>query len=158
MSADIFDGPYFDPKEREVFGYVDCPPIGKIRVNIETTAISVDLEFSEPDSMGNSTATAHANLDPDAVQATLTVMQPLWECWGQLWPKIYESLIEVRKDYEKEAPISSDNSMLSICPPGDYIDYDTECWSCSLEMEPFDGCFDVEFELDGAILEAAASF
>jgi len=158
MKSDAFEGPFLDQREREIFVLATCPPLGKTRINVGTTAIDVELDFSEPDTDGKSALTTHAELDPEIAHQSLSAMQPLWERWDALWPKIYDAMVAIRTDYGREEPMTASNAKITFSPPGDYIDYETENWSCAVEIEPWDGYYDVEFELDGTIVDSGATF
>ncbi|MGJ8639876.1 MAG: hypothetical protein ACSHYA_10815 [Opitutaceae bacterium] len=100
----------------------------------------------------------HVELDPEIAQASLLAMEPLWKQWDTLWPVVYDAIVAIRKDYGAEDPITADNAKITISPPGDYLDYELENWSCAVEIQPWDGCFQVEFDLKGTILDSGASF
>ena len=158
MDSHAFDGYFLAGKEREIFALVDCHPLGRTRINIGTTALEVQIEFSEPNSDSKSTATTHTKLDPEIAEKAFSAMEPLWGHWSEIWQIIYDGLVEVRSDYGCEEAITADNAKIKIFPPGDYIDYKSDNWSCSLEIEPWDGSFSVDFALDGTIVDSAATF
>lgn len=158
MNSDNFEGPILDEIERKVYVIATCPPLGRTCINIGTEAINVRGDFTEPDSDGMSELITHTEVDDEILQASIAAMEPLWDRWDVLWPIIYEAMLSIRKNYGYQEPITADNAKMTITPPCDSIDYEAENWTFELEIEPWDGWYFVEFELDGTIVESDATF
>lgn len=87
-------------------------------------------------------------------EETAGLLHKLSRQWQVLWPRIYDSLLQVRQDYGRSAAITTTNCSLVFAPP----EVDDEYWWCELELDQWDGFYVVKFNLTGGIAEAFASF
>jgi hypothetical protein len=95
------------------------------------------------------------DIDLDLFDAEVAQIQWLDSVWPNIWPKCFEAAIAHQVDYGK--PITEEVTVesVSISPPGDYIDYETEWWTFSFRSS---GTFVVSFDDSLEIQDVGAVF
>lgn len=98
---------------------------------------------------------ATGDLDLDLFEAEAAQMQWLDSVWPSIWPKCLEAAQAHQVDYGKPITDEVSAGSVSISPPGDYIDYDTEWWTFSFRSN---GTFTVSFDDSLEIQDVGVAF
>ncbi len=144
---------FADLTGKEFYCLVDCPPVGKLRLTIRSGAFSFDVERSEK-ADGTSLLCLKHTLVKNKASESLAKLHQLSPHWQVLWSRLYEAFLQVRRDYERAAEITSQNCSLTLTPP----DLEAEYWGCELQLDPWDGFYAVKFNASGDIVDACAMF
>lgn len=136
--------------------YTDCEVegIGPLRVRFELIELERELVFEGAE--GGTTMRCDAHVSSEELFRAVELITQLGGQWDRRWPAVRENLMKARADYGKTAVPTPANTTLLFTPPDD--DGPFTPWMCSLELEPSDGCFIVEFTLRGEILGTDAIF
>ncbi len=145
-------------EDRNFLFTADCPPLGMIDIEVGSSGAgtSLDLESLQKGiiEVTHTQSDGGSKIDEEN-HALLNVN------WINLWPVLLKRLNRARADYERDAPLTAENSEFVISPPGDCEGVDVDHWGISVEMkdpEKWDGVYWVDFQIDGEILDAGATF
>lgn len=98
---------------------------------------------------------ATGDLNLDLFEAEAAQMQWLDSVWSSIWPKCLETAQALQVDYGRPILDEVSAESVSISPPGDYIDYDTEWWTFSFRIN---GTFMVSFNDSLEIQDVGVAF
>lgn len=157
-AENAFDGPYIKKDAKLLYVVADCPPLGSKRLAISTEAFSVVPTFGAPRADGMVPAVFSVEVDEEVARDSSAEVEPLGFVWREIWPALYQALIDCRAAYGRTVQPTNSNASLLIEAPGEHDGYETEHWRCFLELEPDDGGFEVCFELDGSVIDTHAIF
>ncbi|HEX7261773.1 MAG TPA: hypothetical protein VF258_08160 [Luteolibacter sp.] len=95
------------------------------------------------------------DLDLVLFEAEASQIQWLDSVWPIIWPKCLEAAQAHQVDYGRPITEEASSEYVSISPPGDYIDYDTEWWTFSFCSS---GTFTVSFDDSLEIQDVGVAF
>ena len=152
-TPEAFGDVYADGAKKRLYCFAECPPVGKMRLDIKSDAFGFEIEESEtPD--GPLVLNLKNVFFTSKAEETAGLLHKLSRPWQTLWPRIYNSLLQVRQEYRCSAAVTTTNCSLVFAPP----EAEDEYWWCELELYQWDGFYVVKFTLAGEIAEAFASF
>jgi hypothetical protein len=128
--------------------------IGPLRVRFELIELERELVFEGAE--GGTTMRCDSHVSSEELFRAVELITQLGGKWDRCWPAIRAALLQARAEYDKTTVPTPANTTLLFTPPDD--DGPFTPWTCSLELEPSDGCFIVEFSLRGEILGTDAIF
>ena len=128
----------------------------EIAYNFRDIGMGVGAIWVEPTSLPQSfDVFATGDLDLDLFEAEATNIHWLDSVWPTIWPKCLEAARAHQVDYGKPVTEEVTAECVSISPPGDYIDFETEWWRFSFVTN---GTFVVSFDEALEIQDIGAAF
>jgi len=144
---------YADAVRKELYCLVECPPVGKLRLTIRSNAFTFDVRRSKK-ADGTLVLRLKDAFLKNRASETVRVLYQISPHWDVLWPRIYEALLQVRKDYKRSEGVTNENCSLVLFPP----EPEDEYWGCELQLDPWDGFYTVKFNTSGETVDACAGF
>lgn len=149
---------YYDFKNACLYSEADVANIGLLRVNFGIEGFESGLDFGEPAQDGQVAMSVTQSISTKSLNKGLAQIAQLNEQWNTLWPVLYETIMQTRKDYGRDTLPDASNTELQFQPPGIIEGFEVDYWTCDLQLTEFDGAYYVEFALDGEIKDSGVSF
>ena len=115
-TSEAFGDVYADGAKKRLYWFAECPPVGKMRLDIHSDAFGREIEASET-ADGPLVLNLKNIFLTSKAQETAGLLHKLSRQWQVLWPRIYDSLLQVRQDYGCSAAITTTNCSLVFAPP-----------------------------------------
>lgn len=153
----VFPEVLIDTEAVLLYFFAPTEELGNVRINFKTSALSKGFDFvALPND--KSGIQAKIEFDIEAGMAAVTKLEALSSAWVDLWPKLLKEFVKVRAEYGRVDPITKENSEFTILAPGEEPNDSADIWWLELQLKPWDGFWEIRFDLNGEQMEGMADF